>query len=129
MMSTWFPLFDITSSIEKNNHFILCNYDLRSDKCYLLWQKSFFFQSTWKNIFSCQRSIFQTFWKVYCCARFLFLRLQILATCLFSNFFNFAKLQKDWIYTRRFIKVPPLNSNIMFAQSFWNFAQLKKIKK
>ena len=44
-------------------------------------------------------SIFQTFWKVYCCAKFLFFCVRDFKFWLlayFLIFFNCAKFQKDW---------------------------------
>ena len=102
-----------------------------------------------KNSF--ERSIFQTFWKVHCCPDFLFLKLE---TSNFGYLFifwfpltvqSFSKVGQHWFKT--FYKGPPFDvfwfcnlpkihrgdpykmSNINVVQSYWNFAQLKEIKK
>ena len=46
-----------------------------------------------------KRSIFQKFWKAYCCTKSLFLELEtsnFVCLLIFLIFLNYAKFQKDW---------------------------------
>ena len=98
-----------------------------------------------------ERSIFQTFWKPYCCTKSLFFELETSNLGYLLIFWfplsvqSFSKFGQHWFYT--FYKGPPFEvfwfcnlpkiqrgdpcimSNINVVHSFWNFAQLKKIKK
>ena len=96
-------------------------------------------------------SIFQTFWKVYCCPDFLFLKVETSNFGYLLIFWfpltvqSFSKIGQHWHQT--FYKGPPFEflvnckikkhqrgdhykmSIINVVQSYWNFAQLKEIKK
>ena len=48
---------------------------------------------------SSERAIFQTFWRLHCCAKFLFFELETSKLWLLAPFliyFNCAKFQQDW---------------------------------
>ena len=98
-----------------------------------------------------ERSIFQTFWKLHCCAKSLFFELET-SNCGYLFIFwipltvqSFSKFGQHSCKT--FCKGPPFEFlvdfktkklqrgdpykmfNINVVQSCWNFSQLKKIKK
>ena len=117
----------------------------RNRYCLIFYKLHNLLSANYSPVFVFKRSIFQTFWRLHCCPKFLFFELETSNSGLFFHFVWLCKVSErlDNIYIRHFTRAPPLMlivfliyqkfkgklSTINVVQSFWNFAQSSKMKK